>query len=791
MQTDVQTRDEFSKRLIIPVKGMTCAVCSGRIERVLKAAPGVKEISVSLASGLMDVKWDDSVISAQELAEKVNNLGFEAILPEPEQESTVGDETEALWQVQQRDLTERLEAMRKKLVPALIFAAVVAYISMAGMLNLRLPSSINPALSPLDFALAQLCLSLPVLWAGRDFYRHGILNLWRLSPTMDSLVALGTGAALVYSLWSIFEIAAGIPSHGNGAHGPDLYFEAATMLLALVLLGKYLELRSRGKAFDALRALMDLAPKFARRLKSDGTDEEVPLAEVRAGDHLLIRPGEKIPVDGIVEEGHSAVDESLLSGESLPVPKEPGAPLSAGSVNGEGSLTMRATRVGADTTIARIIRLVREAQGSKAPIANLADQVSRYFVPVVMVIAVLSALGWYFAGASPSFCLRILVAVLVIACPCAMGLATPISLMVGMGRGAQLGVLIKNGSALENLGRLNMLVMDKTGTLTEGRPKLADFIPIGHGVAENVEELKFAAASLERLSEHPLARAMVESVNKDSVFWPVENFKASPGGGVAGQVKTPQGNRNVLMGRLEFLADNGVSFDGKLSNDGKDSLSRADVEANLDILAAKGRSSLLMAVDGRPVALLGFADPLRPDAPKLVNELRRDGIRVMMLTGDKRLTAEYLAKEAGIDEVAAEVLPQDKDAVVASLADQGLVVGMVGDGVNDAPALARAHVGMAMGGGIDVAMEAGDVVLMRGRLADIHTAMALSRATMRNIRQNLFWAFGYNALGIPVAAGLLHIFGGPTMSPMLAGAAMALSSVSVVTNALRLKAFKA
>lgn len=851
---DLSRRD--LSRQILPVRGMTCAVCAGRIERMVGQMDGVSHISVNLATETMDVAWNPAALHLDDIAERVKDLGFEAVLPDPAStaepddgllryavrgmhcaacsariERAVGqmegvaavtvslatetaqvtpapglapdaadalavaipariaelgfeaerilprqDAGTALWESQREEAAARLARMRGKLAREFAFTIPLLVLSMGHMAGLPLPAWLDPHHAPLAFALVQLLLTLPVMWFGRDFYRIGFGNLARLAPNMDSLVAVGTGAAFAYSLWNTVEIGLGVEV---ARRVMDLYYESAAVLIALVSLGKYFELRSRTRTSEAIKALMELAPDTALRMEG-GEAREVPVASVRAGDRLLVRPGARIAVDGVVEEGTSSVDEAMLTGESLPVTKNPGDPVAGGTINRHGSFVMRAERVGADTVLARIIRLVQDAQGSKAPIANLADRVSLWFVPAVMVLAVLAGVAWYVAGAEFTFALRIFVAVMVIACPCAMGLATPTSIMVGTGRGAQLGVLIKSGEALEHAGRLTALVFDKTGTLTVGSPRLTDVVPVSGSAPFDEPALVRLAASLEALSEHPLAEAVAAGATERGLApWQVQDFLAVPGKGVRGSVVTDDGaQRAVAIGNAAFMAAENVA--------GHDA---PPVTARADALAEQGRTPLYMAVDGRMAALLGVADPLKPEAPAVVRRLRGMGVRVVMLTGDNRRTALAVARQAGIDDVRAEVLPDQKEQAISALQAEGHVVGMVGDGINDAPALARAHVGIAMGTGIDVAVEAGDIVLLRGGLDGVLTALALSRATVRNIRQNLFWAFGYNVLGIPVAAGLLHAFGGPTLSPMIAGGAMALSSVSVVSNALRLRFF--
>ena len=776
----------------IAVKGMTCAACSARVELVVGALPGVAEASVNLASEELVVRFDSEQVTLKQMAEKVQAAGFSLVLDGAGDGAGLSDAAKR-WEERSREQRERLESMRRDLLPAFAFAVPLLLLSMGEMAGLPLPYFLDPHYSPLMFALVQTLLCVPVLWAGRRFYLSGIPALFRSSPNMDSLVSIGTGAAFIYSLWSTAEIALS----GGGAQlfssGPvdaelwrfamsksmDLYYESAAVLMALVSLGKYLEMRSRSRTSDAIKGLLDLAPESAIVLRG-GEQVRLPVAEIVAGDTVLVRPGDRIPVDGVVLEGRSGVDESMLTGESMPVTKGPGDTVAGGTLNAQGALTMRAERVGADTVLARIVALVQDAQGSKAPIAGLADRVSRYFVPAVMAIALAAALFWLARGEGAAFSLRILVAVLVIACPCALGLATPTSIMVGTGRGAQLGVLVKDGGALEAAAGLDVLIFDKTGTLTSGKPELTDMVVLPgdsptHGFTE--AELLGFAASLEAVSEHPLGLAVVAAAKQRGVpLLPVEDFVSLPGKGVQGTLAFASSSLRVSIGSFALAQELAQQ-------------ELPELAAPLAALADQAKTALVLSVDGLPQALLGVADSPRPEAAAVVARLQQTGLRVMMLSGDARRTAQAVALTLGITEVKAEVMPQDKEAVVTAFQAEGLRVGMVGDGVNDAPALARADVGIALGSGIDVAMEAGDMVLMHGGLVALETALALSRATMRNIRQNLFWAFAYNVLGIPVAAGVLHIWGGPTLSPMLAGAAMALSSISVVTNALRLRSF--
>ncbi len=752
----------MSKHIKARIKGMHCASCSSRIEKVLSGMKGVEKAEVSLASETLTLDFEPGEIDLATIGQKVKALGFEAFFKdEGLEEDSVRDFTQS-----RREAHEDLAGKRARLIPAFAFALPLLVISMGHMWGMPLPSWLDPAISPMNFALAQLLLTLPVIWSGRFFYTGGIPALLRGGPNMDSLVAVGTGSAFLYSLWNLFEIAA-----GQHAKAHDLYFESAAVLIALISLGKYFEARSKLKTSAAISALMRLTPDKATLIRN-GKQIEVPLEDVVPGDTLLIRPGGRVPVDARVLDGRSSVDESMLTGEPMPVSKKEGDSLAGGTLNTHGALTVVAERVGRDTMLARIIRLVRDAQDSKAPIASLADQISFYFVPAVMAIATLSGLAWYFVGnADFSFSLRIFVAVMVIACPCAMGLATPMSIMVGTGRGAQLGILVKSGVALQSAENISAIVFDKTGTLTHGKPSLTGFTLIGQ-TSESKDELLALAAGAESASEHPLALALVKAAEAKGLE-PLkpEDFTALPGRGVSARVN----GRLVLVGNLALMSDNSVS-----------DLKKADsVAAPID-----GGTLMFMAVDGELSAALTISDTLKDEARETVSRLKDMKLKVIMLTGDTEQSGRGMARRVGIDEVIAGVLPDKKAEVIEDLQSQGLKVAMVGDGINDAPALARADLGMAMGSGIDVAVESGDVVLMKSDLGAIPLALGLSRATMRNIRQNLFWAFAFNTLGIPVAAGLLHIWGGPTLNPMIAGTAMALSSVTVVTNALRLRLFK-
>lgn len=757
------SQDQLSNQSFA-IKGMTCAVCARRVEKAISELQGISKAEVNLATEKASVELQSpGAVSAEQIQQAVQEAGYEAY---PIQDQTEADSAG------EREMFLRLAGMKKRLLLAVCFAAPLLILSMGEMIGLTLPRAIAPHSSPFNFALLQFLLTLPVLWAGRDFYRHGFPNLYRLAPNMDSLIAVGTSAAVVYSTWNLVEIILG---HQPVARANDLYFESAAVILTLVSLGKFLENSSKAKTSDAIRQLMQLRPDKALLIK-DEQAVEVLVQEVQTGDLLMVKPGERIPVDGRVVRGYSSVDESMLTGESIPVSKQPEDLVVGGTFNTHGTLRLEAEKVGQETTLARIIKLVQEAQGSKAPIANLADKVSLYFVPIVIAIALLSGLSWLLiAGAEFSFALRIFIAVMVIACPCALGLATPTAIMVGTGRGAQLGVLIKSGLALETARNINTVVFDKTGTLTRGTPELIDCIPVQKAPMSK-DELIPLLVGVEQESEHPLAHAVVRGLKeKDKTYPQAENFRAYPGKGVKALIS----GHNILIGNLAFLKEQEVSGTEDAHN----------LQTGRE-LAQAGQTPLAVGVNGKLAMFLTLADKLKPEAAEVVAKLQKQGLTVIMITGDSQNTARAIGSQVGIDQVIARVLPENKALEIKKLQSNGQKVAMVGDGINDAPALAQADLGISMGTGIDVAIESGDVVLMRGALDGVLEAFALSKATVLNIKQNLFWAFFYNALGIPIAAGVLFIFGGPTLNPMFAGGAMALSSVSVVSNALRLRFFK-
>ncbi|MCE5187693.1 MAG: heavy metal translocating P-type ATPase [Eubacteriales bacterium] len=745
------------KRAELGVDGMTCASCSAAVERALKKLDGVGEASVNLATNRAAFTYDPAKVKLAQIREAISKAGY----------TPLDLAAEEPRDAEQEKREKALRVMRLRLMAAIVFAAPILYIAMAHMfpsLGVPLPAFMNPHTFPLVFALVQLLLTIPVIFAGGRFFRVGFKTLFKGSPNMDTLVAIGTGSAFLYGVYATVLIWLG--DFGFAQH---LYFESAAVVITLVMLGKYLEAVSKSKTSEAIKKLMNLKPKTAVIVK-DGAEITVSLDEVAVGDVVLVRPGTAIPVDGIVADGASTVDESMLTGESLPVEKQPGSPVTGGSINGEGLLRFTVTKVGEDTALSKIIHLVEEAQGRKAPIAKLADVISGYFVPAVLGVAVLSAVVWALVGKDFNFVLNIFVTVLVIACPCALGLATPTAIMVGTGKGAELGVLIKGGEALETTHRINAVVLDKTGTITQGKPELTDVVRY---TADPEADVLSIAASAERGSEHPIARAIVNAALAQnlSLFEP-EQFRTIPGRGIEAVVN---GHR-VLAGSAKLLAENNVYLAG----------STADALA----LSGAGKTLMYIAVDNVLYALMAAADAVKPTSKHAVERLKSLGLEVYMLTGDNAATAKAVAESVGITHVLSDVLPDGKAKEVQRLQSQGFRVAMVGDGINDAPALVQADVGMAIGTGTDVAVESADVVLMRGDLSAVGAAVALSRATIRNIRQNLFWAFAYNIVGIPFAAGVFYAFGGPLLTPVFAGAAMALSSVSVVSNALRLKRFR-
>ncbi len=747
------------------VSGMTCSACSAHVEKAVCRLEGVAEVNVSLLTNSMQVTYDEDAASSEAIIAAVKNSGYGASLPQ-----AAGTAAPA---VRQEDvMAGELAQMKHRMVWSFAFLIPLFYISMGHMMGAPLPGFLTGMDNALAFAFTQLLLTLPIMYLNDKYYKVGFKTLFRGAPNMDSLIAVGSMAAVAYGVFAIYQIGFGL-GHGDGdlvaKYHMDLYFESAGMILTLITLGKFLETRSKGKTSQAITRLMDLAPKTARVLR-EGGEMEIPVEEVLVGDRIVVRPGQAIPVDGTVVEGASAVDESALTGESLPVDKGPGDKVAAASINKSGSFVFEATRVGQDTTLAQMIRLVEEASSSKAPIAKLADKVAGVFVPVVMVIAAVTALVWLAVTHSPEQALTAGVAVLVISCPCALGLATPVAIMVGTGKGAENGILVKSAEALETLHAIDTVVLDKTGTLTQGRPQVTDILPAG-GVTESA--LLGLAACLEAPSEHPLGAAIVEEAGARGLpRQPVERFAAVHGRGVEAVL----GGRRCLAGNRAMMEEAGVDLSAW--------------EDRAQALAAQGKTPLYFAKDTSLLGLITVADTPKPTSRDAVAAFRSLGIDVIMLTGDNRRTAGAIGAQLGVTEVMAEVLPQDKERKVSELQSQGRKVAMVGDGINDAPALARADVGLAIGAGTDVAIESADIVLMKSDLLDAAAAVELSRATIRNIKENLFWAFFYNSLGIPLAAGVFFPLLGWQLNPMFAAAAMSLSSVCVVSNALRLRFFK-
>lgn len=745
--------------------GMSCASCAANIESAVSSLPEVSAASVNLATEVLSVTYQPGAINEEIICQTVAEAGYQAqILADQAGASQAQIQQEADQAAQAK--ANHQAALWRRFWQSAIFALPLLFLAMAEMVGLTLPTWLSHRGGGQLFVSLQLALTLPILWLGRSFFLNGFKHLVKGHPNMDSLVALGTSAAVAYSLYSSIQVWL-----GNHHAAMSLYYESAGVILTLVTLGKYFEARSKGQTSAAIQALIKLAPQEAQVLR-DGQEVTLPLDQVQVGDLVRVRPGQKIPVDGRVVEGQSWVDESMLTGESLPVAKKVGDQVVGASLNQQGSLIVETDKIGQDTTLAQIIHLVQAAQGSKAPIAQLADRVSAVFVPVVMTLALVAGLAWYLIGGqSWAFALTITIAVLVIACPCALGLATPTAIMVGTGKGAEQGILIKSGTALEMAHQVNAVVLDKTGTLTQGQPQVTDVLPLTGWTSDQLLAL---AAAAEVNSEHPLGQAIVAGARERDLALPeVTDFQSLTGFGI--QVRVDQ--VTYYLGNRRLMQEQGLDLD------------QADDQAAA--LAAGGKTPIYVGTREELLGLIAVADPLKETSPEAVRRLKAMGLQVIMLTGDNAKTAQALAAEAGIDQVISDVLPADKAQVVADLQAKGLKVAMVGDGINDAPALAQADVGLAIGRGTDVAIESADMVLMGSDLTSVATAIKLSQATIRNIKENLFWAFAYNVLGIPVAMGVLHLFGGPLLNPMLAGAAMSFSSVSVIVNALRLRRFKA
>ena len=745
--------------------GMSCASCAANIESAVSSLPEVSAASVNLATEVLSVTYQLGAINEATICQAVAEAGYQAqVLADQAGASQAQIQQEADQAAQAK--ASHQAALWRRFWQSAIFALPLLCLAMAEMVGLTLPTWLSHRGGGQLFVSLQLALSLPILWLGRSFFLNGFKHLVKGHPNMDSLVALGTSAAVAYSLYSSIQVWL-----GNHHAAMSLYYESAGVILTLVTLGKYFEARSKGQTSAAIQALIKLAPQEAQVLR-EGQEVTLPLDQVQVGDLVRVRPGQKIPVDGRVVEGQSWVDESMLTGESLPVAKKVGDQVVGASLNQQGSLIVETDKIGQDTTLAQIIHLVQAAQGSKAPIAQLADRVSAVFVPVVMTLALVAGLAWYLIGGqSWAFALTITIAVLVIACPCALGLATPTAIMVGTGKGAEKGILIKSGTALEMAHQVDAVVLDKTGTLTQGQPQVTDVLPL---TGWTPDQLLALAAAAEVNSEHPLGQAIVAGARERELALPeVTDFQSLTGSGI--QVRLDQAT--YYLGNRRLMQEQGLDL--------------GQAEDQAAALAAGGKTPIYVANEHELLGLIAVADPLKETSPEAVRRLKAMGLQVIMLTGDNAKTAQALAAEAGIDQVISDVLPADKAQVVADLQAQGLKVAMVGDGINDAPALAQADVGLAIGRGTDVAIESADMVLMGSDLTSVATAIKLSQATIRNIKENLFWAFAYNVLGIPVAMGVLHLFGGPLLNPMLAGAAMSFSSVSVIVNALRLRRFKA
>jgi len=748
------------------ITGMTCSACSAHVEKAVDKLNGIHSVSVSLLSNSMVVEFDEVVLSADEIVKAVERAGYGAAV------ATGGGE-KPTQQPGTGGLEEELAGMKHRLIWSFVFLIPLFYIAMGHMMGAPLPGFLTGVENGVAYGLTQLLLTLPIMYINDRYYKVGFKRLIDRAPNMDSLIAVGSSAAVIYGVFAIYQMGYGL-GHGDMAlvkkYHMDLYFESAGMILSLITLGKFLETRSKGKTSQAITRLMDLTPKTARVLR-DGEETEVPVEGVRVGDHVVVRPGQSVPVDGVIVRGSSTVDESALTGESLPVDKAVGDKVAAATINKAGAFVFEALRVGEDTTLAQMIRLVEEASASKAPIAKLADKVAGVFVPVVMCIAALAAAVWLVAGGGDvTRALTAGVAVLVISCPCALGLATPVAIMVGTGKGAENGILIRSAQGLEALHAVDTVVLDKTGTLTQGKPVVTDIVP-APGMDE--EGLLILAACMEKPSEHPLAAAIVEKgASRGLPVTQVSDFEAVHGRGV----KANLGGRVWLGGNRAMMEENGIRIDAF-----------ADIAQQL---AQQGKTPLFFAGEGQLLGLIAVADTPKTTSAAAVEAFHKLGLEVVMLTGDNRRTADAIGGQLGVDRVIAEVLPQDKERVIAQMQDQGKKVAMIGDGINDAPALARSDVGLAIGAGTDIAIESADIVLMKSDLLDAAAAVELSRATLRNIKQNLFWAFFYNTIGIPLAAGVFFPVLHWQLSPMFGAAAMSLSSVCVVSNALRLRLFK-
>ena len=748
------------------VTGMTCSSCSASVEKAVKKLSGIESVNVNLLSNSMTVDYDEGNIDNSRIIKAVVDAGYGASV------LVRGASADKQKEKAVNPVEEEIKGMKHRTIISIAFLFPLMYVSMGHMFNLPHPSWLMGSENAISFAFIQLLLTLPVIYVNRKYYQVGFKTLFHGAPNMDSLIAMGSAAALVYGIFAIFRIGYGL-GHNDlnivSQYSKDLYFESAAMILALITFGKLLETRAKGRTSEAISKLMDLAPKTASVVR-DGKEVEIPVEDVVKDDIIIVRPGQSIPVDGVIIEGSSAIDQAALTGESIPVEKNVGDKVIAATINKTGFFKFKAEKVGDDTTLAQIIQLVEDASSSKAPIAKMADKISGIFVPVVISIAVISTVVWLLLGQPFEFALSIGIAILVISCPCALGLATPVAIMVGTGKGASNGILIKSAEALESLHTINTVVLDKTGTITEGKPVVTDIITIK---GENEHSLLEIAASMEKPSEHPLAEAIVEKAKEKGIsFKDVDEFNAISGRGIVGKI----GGKQYIAGNLALMKDRKINI--------------GSYQDTSDAFAMEGKTPLYFADDKKLLGIVAVADVVKPTSREAIKQFKARGIDVVMLTGDNKKTAEAIRKQLHIDRVVAEVLPQDKEKEIRSIQERGKKVAMVGDGINDAPALARADVGIAIGAGTDVAIESADIVLMKSDLLDAVTAVQLSKATIKNIKENLFWAFFYNSLGIPLAAGVFFTTFGWKLNPMFGAAAMSMSSVFVVSNALRLKLFK-
>lgn len=743
------------------VMGMTCSACSAHVEKSVKGLSGINDVNVNLLQNTMVVDFDDSKLKEDDIIKAVVDGGYNAIVKGKTQPN-----------VEAKEVTSEIDSMKFRLIVSFAFLIPLMYISMGHMMGFPLPSFFHGTQNAVTFAFTQLLLTIPIVYVNRKYYIVGFKTLFKGSPNMDSLIAIGSSAAIVYGVFAIYNIGYGL-GHNDinmvSHYSMDLYFESAAMILALITCGKYLEAKSKGKTSDAIKKLIDLTPKQATVVR-DGKEVVIAVEDVVVGDIIVVKPGQSIPVDGIIVEGNSSVDESALTGESIPVEKNVNDKVIGATINKSGYFKFKALKVGDDTTLSQIVQLVEEASSSKAPIAKLADKVSGIFVPIVITIAVISTIVWLLLGYPFSFALSIGIAVLVISCPCALGLATPTAIMVGTGKGAENGILIKSAESLEIAHTINTVVLDKTGTITEGKPKVTDILLFDK---LNEKELLTIAASVEKQSEHPLADAIVEKAVQDNItLVEINNFEAISGQGVIGEFD----NKKIIAGNLKMMQNYNIDISKHTQTSNE--------------LAEKGKTPLYFAIDNKLVGIIAVADVIKQTSKQAIDEFKNMGIDVVMLTGDNKKTAEAIRQQLGITKVIAEVMPQDKEKEIRNIQSESKKVAMIGDGINDAPALARADVGIAIGAGTDVAIESADIVLIKSDLLDAVTAVQLSKSVIKNIKENLFWAFFYNSIGIPLAAGVFYPILNWKLNPMFAAAAMSLSSVCVVTNALRLKSFK-